>query len=81
MDEVKGICIRNGLKTNHFNRYLGGKNKLGAEIDKHKYNKEKDWKVQQDLFEPMSSPHQEYIKMPVDVSFEFINTEELVSKL
>jgi hypothetical protein len=35
----------------------GGKNKIGADIDKHKYRKENDWKVQEDLFEPMSSPH------------------------
>lgn len=81
MDEAKGIYQRNGLKVNHFNQLSGGKNKIGADIDKHKYRKENDWKVQEDLFEPMSSPHQDYIKIPIDVTYVFINTEELVNKL
>ena len=80
MDEVKGIFIRNGLKPNDFDNIKGGK-KLADDIQKHKYKKDKDWKIAEDLFEPMSLPHQEYIKIPTDVNYEFIDTEELINKL
>jgi hypothetical protein len=29
----------------------------------------------------MSAPHKDYIKIPGDVNYEFINTEELINKL
>ena len=53
MDEIKGIYTRNGLKPGHFDKIKGGK-KLAEDIKNHKYKKEKDWKVTEDLFEPMS---------------------------
>jgi len=81
INEAKGIFIRNGLKVSDFNKIVNGKNKVGADIDKHKYVKEKDWKPVEDLFEPVSSPHKDYFPLPVDIKYDFIDTEELVNKL
>ena len=33
------------------------------------------------MFEPLSEPHQDFIALPVDVEYQFINTEDKISKL
>jgi hypothetical protein len=81
MDEAKGVFNRAGLKVSDFNKLYGGKINIGAEIEKHKYNKDKDWKPAEDFFEPMSSPPSDYISLPIDVKYDLVDTEENISKL
>ena len=46
-----------------------------------KYDKSKDYTPPDDLFEPCSLPRKDYLRFPVDVQFDFINSEENIDKL
>ena len=73
--EAKGIFDRNKLTENHF-EFEGGKNKKGLanSLKNLKYDENKDFKTYDDMFEPCSIPRKEYLRLPVDVKFEFIDS-------
>ena len=81
MDEAKGVYNRAGLQVKDFNKLTGSKSKIGPEIEKHKYNKDRDWKTSEDVFEPMSSPISDYLALPNDILYDYIEKEEQISKL
>ena len=45
------------------------------------YDKNKDFKPDEDLFEPCSMPRKDYLRFPVNVQFDFIDSEMKIDKL
>ena len=54
---------------------------VGTEIDRLNYRAEQDYKPAEDLFEPISSPSESYLRLPENIKIEFIDTEERVKLL
>lgn len=77
--EAKGIFDRNKLTVNDFD-FEGGKNKtaVAQRLAKMNYDKNKDYIPADDLFEPCSLPRKDYLRFPVDVNFDFIDSEEKI---
>lgn len=48
---------------------------------KMKYDKDQDYMPIEDLFEPCSMPRKDFLRFPVDVNFDFIDTEFKIDKL
>lgn len=76
---AKGIFDRNNLTENDFD-FEGGKNmrKLARELKNMKYDPNRDYKPYKDMFEPCSQPTNEYLRLPVDIKIEFIDTEDKI---
>ena len=45
------------------------------------YVKSKDFKPMKDLFEPISEPAKEHLRLPTSIKFEFIDSEAKVAEL
>ena len=80
--EAKGIFDRNKLCPKDFN-FEGGKNKNGLAqyLMKMRYDINKDYKPIESLFEPCSMPLKDFLRLPVDVNFDFIDTDFKIDKL
>lgn len=46
-----------------------------------KYDKTKDFKPVKDLFEPISAPANDHLRLPTNIKFEFIDTEAKIAEL
>jgi hypothetical protein len=78
--EAKGIFERQKLRVEDLNK-IDPRNKLGNQIKEFKYDKSKDYKAVKDLFEPISTPSSEYLRLPVSIKMEFIDSEDSISML
>lgn len=58
------------------------KNKdVGDQLKSMKYEKARDFKPTKDLFEPVSMPANDHLRLPTNIKFEFIDTEQKISEL
>lgn len=78
--EAKGVFDRCKLKAEEVNKICNGK-EVGTELKNMKYDKTKDFKPVKDMFEPISTPASEYLRFPVNIKIEFIDTEAKLSML
>lgn len=46
-----------------------------------KYDPKQDYQLPQDLFEPLSNPSKEYLRIPVDLTIDLIIDEKQLSAL
>lgn len=46
-----------------------------------KYDESKDFKAEDDLFEPISQPSKDYLRLPLDIKIEFIDSDKGLSHL
>jgi hypothetical protein len=67
--EAKGVMQRHNIKGKDFPKNLQG---IAKDLDNLKYNKDKDFKPEKDLFEPKSLPPEQYLRLPVELKVEFI---------
>ena len=81
IDEAKGVYVRNKLTVSDFEKAYVNIKEIGEEIEKHPYDEDKDFQPKEDMFEPITEPHKDYIALPVDVKYEFIDTEDKINKL
>jgi len=44
-----------------------------------KYDKSEDHEPTKDMFEPISMPSKDYIRFPLDIKIEFIDTEKKIA--
>lgn len=73
--EAKGIMQRNGVEN-----YI--RPEVKDKLDEVEYDQSKDTSLQlYDEFEPLSTPKEDYIKMPDDVKVEWIGEESDIPKL
>jgi len=79
--EAKGIFLRNNLKAEDFNFEGKNRNFIGHEIKKMQYDESKDFSPMKDMFEPISFPPKEYLRLPVDVNIEIIDTNNKIKIL
>ena len=81
--EAKGVFMRHGLKIEDFNKSTIGRSKQGLarDIENLKYDASKDYKPPVDMFDPVSTPVQEYLRLPVDLAVDFISKEKDIQKL
>ena len=78
---AKGIFMRNKLKAEDFSIIKTGlKSKLpvGEELDEMSYDETKDYQPIKDMFEPVSLPSKDYMRFPLDVRIEFIDTDKKI---
>ena len=82
-NEAKGIYVRNKLAEKDFkNSAVSPKAaQVGRDICAWKYDKEKDWKPINDLFEPVSHPPKDYHRMPLEAQIEFISKDKQLKAL
>ena len=78
LHEAKGVLQRHGIKSQDFPESLQG---IAKDLDNLKYDNEKDYKPEKDLFEPKSQPPAKYLRLPVDLKVEFIGKSEDISKM
>ena len=81
---AKGIFMRNKLKAEDFSLIkASGKSKLpvGEELAEMSYDESKDYRPVKDMFEPVSLPSKEYMRFPLDIKIEFIDTEKKIQLL
>ena len=81
---AKGIFVRNKLKADDFSLIkASGKSKLpvGKELAEMTYDETKDYHPVKDMFEPISLPSKDYMRFPLDVKIEFIDTEKKIQLL
>lgn len=81
--EAKGVFMRHKLTPEDFvkayeavPKKAGNNAHLGKELAQMKYDPAADWKPMQDLFEPVSVPSHEYLRLPPEVNMLFINDEQ-----
>ena len=80
--EAKGIYVRHNLKPEDFvkayaevPKKAGNFAYVGKELEQMKYDPNADYVPRKDLFEPVSTPSKEYLRLPVDVKISFIGTD------
>ena len=78
--EAKGVYMRHKLTEKDFVA-AGAKPGVARDLENLKYDASRDYKPFEDMFEPVSTPHQEYLRLPVDMLVEFIGKEKDVYKL
>lgn len=71
--EAKGIFDRCKLKPEEVNK-LSPK-MVGDQLKEMNYDRTKDFKPIKDLFEPISEPAGDHLRLPTSIKFEFIDTE------
>ena len=49
---------------------------VGKELAQLKYDPSSDWQPIQDMFEPVSLPSHEYLRLPPEVNMLFIDNEQ-----
>ena len=78
--EAKGVFDRSKLKAEEVNKVSNGK-EVGTELKNMKYDKAKDFKPTKDMFEPISTPASDYLRFPLNIKIEFIDTEAKIDML
>ena len=78
--EAKGVFDRSKLKPEEVNK-LSKSNDVGDQLKAFKYDRSKDFKAPKDLFEPLSSPPNDYLRLPTNIRFEFIDNEQKIKEL
>lgn len=78
--EAKGVFDRSKLKPEDVNKLSKSKN-VGDQLKEMKYEKAKDFKPIKDLFEPISLPATDHLRLPTKIKFEFIDSEQKISEL
>ena len=74
--EAKGIFNRHRLRADKFPT-----REIGDELKSMKYDKTKDVTPAKDLFEPISTPSENYLRLPTSIKIEFIDKEDQISYL
>ena len=69
LHEAKGVMKRHNIEISDFPEKLQG---IAKDLDNLKYDPEKDFKPEKDLFEPKSIPPEKYMRLPVNLKVEFI---------
>jgi hypothetical protein len=78
--EAKGVFDRSKLMAEEVNKVSNGK-EVGTELKNMKYDKAKDFKPTKDMFEPISTPAAEFLRFPLNIKIEFIDTESKIDML
>ena len=78
--EAKGVFDRSNLKPEDVNKLSKSKD-VGDQLNEMKYEKAKDFKPIKDLFEPISLPATDHLRLPTKIKFEFIDSEQKISEL
>ena len=78
--EAKGVFDRSNLMAEDVNKLSNGK-EVGTELKNMGYDKAKDFKPIKDMFEPISTPASDYLRFPLNIKIEFIDTEAKIDML
>jgi hypothetical protein len=78
--EAKGIFNRGKLTKEDVDKISRGKD-VGTQLENMKYEKDKDFRPIKDMFEPISMPANEFLRFPLHVKIEFIDTEAKIKEL
>lgn len=80
---AKGIYDRHKLTEKDFVNKETGRNKSGLakDLENMVYEENKDFKPLKDLFEPISTPTADHLRLPADLLVEFIGQEAHVKKM
>ena len=75
--EAKGVFDRSNLKPEEVNKLSKSKD-VGDQLQDMKYDKTKDHTAIKDLFEPISLPANDHLRLPTKIKFEFIDSEQKI---
>ena len=76
--EAKGVYMRHNIRVTDFGQSSIGRSKQGIarDLENMNYDPAKDYKTKEDMFEPVSTPNKDYLRLPVDMLVEFIGKEK-----